>query len=488
MRLITFLKKEFISNTFILPVISGILLMFTLPPFNISLFLWFFLIPLLFFIDNDKVNKKRVFQGGFIVGVIYFSKVVYPLLSLNAWWWFDVSGIIYQNKVLFLFWVLYFAVLYASIFFGVFSLLYKRFRKHNFMDILLFPTIWVIFEFIRAKTLYGFTWGYLGYALNNNIYIIQIAKFFNVYGLSFFIIIINILIYLIIIRYIYCHRSKNSLIKFIIKDNILYFLSIVFFSVYLYGFISVNKIANMNRTERVSIIQPGLKTESINKNSVEYIMSMIYKSLNYRPDIIVLPENTIPYLVIDRKKKIPFGYGSDAFITKIYNELLSISLKNKVSIILGLHSKMNKKEYNSVVVIAKGRINYIYDKRILLPFSESSSSFFKTTESLNSGNQNKSIKIKGSSVNILICSEILYPELLDKNTKFIINVGNDGVFDNPIVAQQNHIIAKISAVESEKYVIRSMKTGISSIINNNGEVISKLDFGKNGIINDIIRY
>jgi len=44
-------------------------------------------------VNNNKVTTKHVFQGGFIVGIIYFAKVVYPLLSLNAWWCLILPGL-----------------------------------------------------------------------------------------------------------------------------------------------------------------------------------------------------------------------------------------------------------------------------------------------------------------------------------------------------------------------------------------------------------
>jgi apolipoprotein N-acyltransferase len=79
------LLKKIIQYNYIFPILSGFFLALTLPPFNLSLFLWFFLVPLLFSADDKKRKKRYVFVGGFVVGLVYFTTVAYPLSSLSAW-------------------------------------------------------------------------------------------------------------------------------------------------------------------------------------------------------------------------------------------------------------------------------------------------------------------------------------------------------------------------------------------------------------------
>jgi apolipoprotein N-acyltransferase len=496
-------NKYFKTNTFILPITSGVLLIFTLPPFNISLLSWVSLVPMLFFVNDKKNNTKKLFQGGLIVGIIYFVKVVYPLMSLNAWWWLDVKGVVYENKALFLFWVLYFAVLCASLFFGLFAVLYRKLRKHNFLDVLIFPFIWVLFEFVRAKTLLGFTWGHLGYALHNNTNIMQIANIFSVYGLSFFIVAVNILIYIILRKKIdwtlgihpFFLRKGNS---FNLRLNVTSFRSSFwknylilvliasFLIVNLYGYFSIKNAGDYKEGVDVAIIQPGLKTEEISFESFSLYIKMIREVLPKNPGIIILPENSFPFLIIDEKTNLPFGYDIPEFsIKEIFDQILNLSEDNpNTSFVVGFHTKNGKSAYNSLVVIEKGKITDIYHKRYLMPFSENSySKILPTITGLNKGNIHQTIKIKGEDITALICSEIIFPKLSqNKNSKFIINIGNDGVFSSSTVAEQNNIIAKIRAVENRKFVLRAFKTGISSIIDPFGRVISQANLNKKQIL------
>ena len=141
----------------VLPIISGLLLALTLPPFEMGVLSWIAFLPLFFFITDSKLSDKKVFQAGLVAGIVYFGKVVYPLFSLNAWWWLQVQSIVYANRYLFLFWLLFAAVLIASIFWGIFALLFRRLFLKKTSAALALPLVWIVFEYIRSSLLFGFT-------------------------------------------------------------------------------------------------------------------------------------------------------------------------------------------------------------------------------------------------------------------------------------------------------------------------------------------
>ena len=475
----------------LLPIFSGVFLALTLPAFNLSFFLWIFLVPLLFFAGDKNRKKRWVFVGGFIAGLIYFFAVASPLASLNAWWWFDGNGAFNGSKeAISLIFVLLLSMS-ASIFYGLFALLYQKFRKYNLFDVLIFPFIWVVLEYIRAKILLGFTWGHIGYALHDSTWLLQLAKFFGVYGLGFFIITVNILIYLLIRK----SCKGRSFADAFWKNVYLYLLIFLFIVVSFYGFWAIKsgeKDLLIESEMKVAVIQGGLKTKD--EKTEGFYKKFIADALKQNPDIVVLPENTLWFLTINRKTKLPLKYEISDQIKKAYDEILQISKENKdVSFVIGFHTTQNNKEYNSMIVFENGEIKSMYDKRVLMPFSEtgifSSAATTPAGIFLNEGADKQSVLVKGVAVTPLICAEIIFPSLAkDKNSQFIINIGNDSVFDSPLVAKQNHIIAKIRAVESGKFIVRSMKTGISSIINPFGRVTAQLDTGESGTVFDVVRY
>jgi apolipoprotein N-acyltransferase len=358
-----------------------------------------------------------------------------------------------------------------------------------------------VFEVSRAKLLFGFTWGHIGYAMHNNVFLLQTAKLFGIYGLSFFVIVVNILIYLLLRSVLTVSTGGKQadktkiILKILIRNVYLYILIFLFASSSIYGFLAIKsgeKKLEAKKEMKVAVVQGGLKTRD--EKTDGFYKKFITDALKQNPDIVILPENTLWFLVIHRRTKLPLWYEIKSRVRKEYDEVLEISRGNKkTSFVIGFHTTQDNKEYNSLVVMKNGEITGIYDKRFLMPFSETG--LFSSSDSapagvfLKKGSQNQTVKIKGVSITPLICSEIIFPELArDKKSRFIINIGNDSVFDNPVVAEQNHIISKVRAVENSKYIVRSMKTGISSIIDPFGRVIVHMGTKENGTLVGIIRY
>src|SRR5262249_35651102 len=57
------------------------------------------------------------------------------------------------------------------------------------------PFFWVDFEFLRAYFLTGFPWALIGYTQYRTLPLIQMTDITGVYGLSFLILFVNVLVY-----------------------------------------------------------------------------------------------------------------------------------------------------------------------------------------------------------------------------------------------------------------------------------------------------
>ncbi|MHB8660609.1 MAG: apolipoprotein N-acyltransferase [Minisyncoccota bacterium] len=461
---------------FILPIISGILLAFTLPPFEINIFSWIAFLPLFFFLIDTRLSNKKIFQAGLLTGIVYFGKVTYPLLSLNAWWWLQVQSVVYANRYLFLFWLLYTAVLIASTFLGVFALLFRWLFSRRVYAALILPFVWIAFEYVRSSLLFGFTWGNLGYALHNNIYLMQLAHNFGVYGISSIIILVNILVFFLayeIVKNYKRTKDLKSVLRQIAFLPVSYVIITVFVGSYVYGLIEFQQIthalaAQSNSTLSFSILQPGNESESMTLDKFSQILAE-------RPDVAILPESALPSLIFNEDSLASTSQvGTILPESKDMSILLALSLKYSTTTILaGIDSTKQQSDYSSIIVIEAGKVAGIYHKRTLMPFSERSVALplLETTEPLQAGLSNE-IWIKHRRVSALICSEILFPNLLkDASTSFIIAVGNDGVFNDTVVARQNNIIAQFDAVLARKYLVSAMKTGVSGIIDPVGRLV-----------------
>ena len=75
---------------------------------------------------------------------------------------------------------------------------------------------------------------------------------------------------------------------------------------------------------------------------------------------------------------------------------------------------------------------------------------------------------------------------MNKSSNFMINVSNDTWFGNSIGPYHHLNIARVRAIENNKWIIRSTNDGFSAIISNNGTIVDILNKGKTGIINSKI--
>ena len=422
-----------------------------------------------------------------VTGVVYLSTVAYPLFSLNAWWWFQARGVVYENKIVLLFWILYLAVLIGSILFGIFTAVFKRLYQEGFFSIIILAGVWVFLEYIRAKFLFGFTWGHLGYTTHGLLPMLQLAHYGGVYTLSFLIVLINIILFYAIHRPLQDIEGVEGRAK-----EILFFRSILkhwypygaLFAVALM-FLGGSFLLNKQDTElkgqmSVVVIQSGNNENS--REDEEKTFRAIERSLANNPAIAVIPESSFSSVIINETTmeplEPPFAMGVMYSQEKsIYTKLTELSRAHPdTSFVFGMETRVEKSHHSSIIALKDGKVESIYHKRKLFPFSERSVSWFpfKTFLPLVAGKKVGGLIIHGERISALICSESLFPELAsDSDACFVVAIGNDGIFQSPLVSQYNHIIAKFLAIETEKYVVRGMKTGVSSIMDPHGREVMR---------------
>ncbi|MEJ2025568.1 MAG: apolipoprotein N-acyltransferase, partial [Deltaproteobacteria bacterium] len=167
------------ENT-LLAILSGVTLTAAFPPGHLSLMSWVALVPLLLSIRNATV--KSAFRLGCLAGLVHYLTLIY---------WIVVVLDHYGNLGLLLSLLALFLLSgYLSLYLGVFSALAVSVRRSRF-KLLLLPTFWVALEYLRSILLTGFPWCLLGYTQYKALPVIQVATLFGVYGVSFFIVLVN---------------------------------------------------------------------------------------------------------------------------------------------------------------------------------------------------------------------------------------------------------------------------------------------------------
>jgi apolipoprotein N-acyltransferase len=102
------------------------------------------------------------------------------------------------------------------------------------------------------------------------------------------------------------------------------------------------------------------------------------------------------------------------------------------------------------------------------------------------GDDTAIIEHSGIGFGSLICFDSIYDELsresvLDGAEVLAIST-NDSWFDGSAALDMHNAQSILRAVENQRYVIRAANTGISSIINTKGEIVSSLEADTEGIL------
>lgn len=352
------------------------------------------------------------------------------------------------------------------------------------MGIFCLPLCWVILEIIRVYLFSGLEWGIFGQPLAENLLFARSARFGSLFALTFIAIITNYCVFLIL-RGFFGKKLKDSAVP-------LFSLLLILIILLINSRIIVAKVdlaqENNQTNLKIALISPELKTQEImSESGIQHIFNLITEAVSEKPELIILPENIFPTIIIDEKTNLPVKYGKKGEINPVFKQISNISTLNPdISFIIGLHSQNDEMSFNSAVVFEKGRVVSIYNKQVLLPFTEKSPEYIKNLhiKPLSEGNRERRVQTQYGDFLPFICSETLqsafiqnFPRKKQENNQkslALINLSNDSVFNSSRMASYNKLMAKIRAIESNSVIIRSAKGGFSGMFDPSGREISPM--------------
>ncbi len=370
------------------------------------------------------------------------------------------------------------AVLILCAFLSLFSALtYYLIKRLSTKDNILFNSILIIiffsiFDWIKGNILWGFPWTPISVIWSSNASTLAPFAYVGVWGYSLITYSLVVGIYLL---------YKN--IKFSIYF-ILPFILILSLSNF-----TQRKFINVIENFHIRLVQPNIKQvdkwdKTKTLTNLNALINLTKHQHKKNIDLVVWPETAVLFDIMDDNNT---------------NLLLKNSFKNVENIIIGGIRKekknKNRKIYNSLFLInnISKTIDY-HDKIKLVPFGEYipfrgvlknlkillGGIDFSSGKKLNFLELNNNVKILP-----LICYEVIFTKttkLIKNDHDLIVNITNDAWFGTSRGPYQHLALAKIRAVIEGKYMIRVANTGISTIIDYNGNIIEKINLGKSGII------
>ncbi|MBF0570567.1 MAG: apolipoprotein N-acyltransferase [Candidatus Omnitrophica bacterium] len=417
---------------------------------------WISLVP--FFCILDGQGTWRAFRRAYLYGFVFF---------LGTLGWFVY--VTYPGAFL--------LVAFLSLYFAFFGVIFVYFQRLALMPrIFVLASCWTGLEFIRAHLFSGFGWVMLGDSQYKNLWLIQIADKTGVYGISFLVTLVNLLIF-------ETWRARSLFFKAnVVVTAILAFALI-------YGFCLTNQNKHYKMV-RVGVVQPNIPLEvDWDENRKPWIIDktiqLTQKLQDQKLDLIVWPETSLP------------GNINDApFLT---NKIQALAESLNTPILIGSIAQEEERYYNSAFLIgADGLIKGRYDKIHLVPFGEYLPirplmgwiNKFVPLDDFTSGKVYKIFSISSlqKKFGVLICFEdtigYLRRNFALAGADFFVNMTNDAWFKDTKAPFLHLQTAVFGCVENHRSLARAANTGVSALIDPWGRIVATVsnEHGKKAFV------
>lgn len=325
----------------------------------------------------------------------------------------------------------------------------------------------------------GLPWATVGYSQGSWLKFFQWVDHVGVLGLSFFIYLVNGLIADGILLFIHRKQLDKMVSRFLVV------FILIFLSLYL-SFVSSRhyektKVAIGDMT--IALIQGNI-SQDIKwdpfkaQDNLNVYLANTNAAVKDGADLVVWPETAYPYGLRFYKLK------TSHFLDK--EELAAPIL---FGAIVSKDDEEGKKLLNSVVYADKfANMNQIYNKLHLVPFGEYMP--FKTFTGFLSGLtqgvgefdpgwEYTLFEINDIKFAPLICFEDLFPRYARTFSNMLadvlINFTNDGWYGDTSAQYQHVVTSQFRALENRRFLFRATNTGVTGIINPNGEIVNSLE-------------
>ena len=481
--------------------LSGVLMGLAYPPFEIDWLIWFALVPLLWVISRERRNL-HLFAAGFVTGLVFYLIINHTLTSAEGWtgWLVNVAPgereeiISRQFLALKLLWIILSA--WCALFWGAFSLGLGRMTKGSpfRMAMLAPPLAILVCEWLRSVTTWDYQWGFLGNATVGLESVAQIGALGGIWLLSWLVVLVNVGV-LSAIALLQQPRRWPLPVAILAV-----FVAIMAGGLWRMGAVE-KKLSELDGGLDVAAIQ-FIQDKTVRSNYTSLglerayleLMRMVARGDTGQIDLIVLPESVaVGALSIDGST-IPEVPEQIQWPVKDWQQAISWVMersRNDVDIIIGLDTVFEGKLHNSLVFWQDGKIQNTYHKQHLVPFSEYQPKILgllgiRGRMQYNPGDRSRLASLDGIKIGGFICQEVQIPGALRRSVRdgaeLLVSGGNDGVFGNPAVAKIHANMARLRAIESGRFIVRAMKTGVSAIISPTGRELSRSPSSNSSVV------
>ena len=353
-------------------------------------------------------------------------------------------------------------------------------QKFERIAIWFLPFVWVSMEYLRSFDALGFTWVSLANTQTNFLTIVQNAEITSIYGISFWLIFLNVSIY----QFISSFSAKKLFQSFL-----------VFISIWITGYILTPDHGELEEGLLISTIQPNIHladkhNPDFDKTNLATLIELTKQHVSDNVELIFWPESSTPDFFLQNKPHYK-------------NKVLQVLPTPATRLITGTTFYKKRIDdylyFNSVAEISYDGSVKKYHKVRPVPMAEyiPLSDLFPKLKKLNFGQANfepgvdyTMFQIGDFSFATMVCMESTFPNLsrkfVKKGAQFLSYVVNDGWYETAPEPQQHAQQSIYRAVETRRPVVRCANTGISMIIDAYGNITHQLGLNERGCLTAFI--
>ena len=477
-------------KNYLLALLSSTLLIFSFPytgSFTPFVFIGF--VPLLLLRQQFLATDKKPWKLGL------WTYLSFLLWNIGTTWWVanaSISGGIFAFTV---------NALLMTLVFGSWSFIDRKINtRYSFL--LLIP-IWILFEFGHHRWDLSWPWLTLGNYFSVRTDWVQWYEWTGTLGGSAWILLVNLLLF----RLYNVYRDVAKRNQNIFTIICILFLPIVVSQILL-PFATSLAVKKPNYLNAV-VLQPNIDpyTEKFaasasNEAFTDSLINLANRHVTSQTNLVIAPETALPLSFLeDKLHTFAFGQQLQEQVSKWPKVDLLIGAstvkifdtKQSVASTPIPNTSQWYESYNSSVLLTKKEApQYAHKSKLvpgveLVPFS-AYLPFLSALAIENGGTSGtlgiekepKILSVDQVKLAPIICYESIYGDLVrqqvQKGAQLLCIITNDGWWGNTPGYQQHFSFARLRAIETRRWVLRSANTGTSGSIDQRGKVIKKTPY------------
>jgi len=431
---------------------------------------WVALTPLLVALA-EAPSPAHGFRLGYVTGA---------LSSLGIVYWTSIVVVQYGGLALPLgVAVMVLLCLALALFPSVFGWMVSRWaRTYGPAALLLAPVAWVATEILRAHTLFDFSWCLLGYSQHANLPMLQIARYAAVYGVSFVVAAVSSALAFLVLE-----RRRGP------RAAVLLGAASLLAVVWMHGEWRLSQVPPETGRLRVGLVQASIaqdeKWDAAHAwANVDRHLELTRRAVAQGARLVVWPESALPFL-FDRTPVVA-------------SQLRDVVRQNRISLLFGNDDREERGDapgriwVGAKMIDPEGTVVLRYHKIRLVPFGEYvpiqsvltlggrfSAKLVQEVGEFTPGEDYAVGPVDGHPVSAFICYEAIFPDLVRefaaRGAQLLVNITNDGWYGRTSAPYQHFAMAKLRAVENERFLVRAANTGITAVVDPHGRVLERTE-------------